>query len=39
MGLYNVRGEEDQFQQYANDNVQQCYFAHEYEEKLNNDDY
>ena len=28
-----------QFRQYVNDNIQQCHFVHEYEDKLTDDEY
>jgi hypothetical protein len=28
-----------QFRQYVDDDVQQCHFVHEYEDKLTNDEY
>jgi hypothetical protein len=39
MVLYTGREEQDQFLQYTYDDIQLCHFVHEYEVKLNNDDY
>jgi len=39
MVLYTGQEEQDQFLQYAYDGIQLCHFVHEYEDKLNNDEY
>ena len=38
-GHYTGRKGSGQFQQYVNDDVQQCHFVHEYEDKLTDDEY
>jgi len=39
MGHYTSLKGLGQFQQYVDDDVQQCHFVHEYEDKLTDDEY
>ena len=39
MGHYTSLKGLGQFRQYVDDNVQQCHFVHEYEDKLTDDEY
>ena len=39
MGHYTGLKGLGQFQQYVDDDVQQCHFVHEYKDKLTDDDY